>query len=83
MTQTLSMELGRYNITANCVAPGMINTDIIKTVPEKNMNAILKQHPHAPCGRAGRGGQSGGFLASDEASYISGQCVRITGAGFN
>lgn len=47
MTQTLSMELGRYNITANCVAPRMINTDIIKTVPEKNMNAILSNIPCA------------------------------------
>ena len=82
MTQTLSMELGRYNITANCVAPGMINTDIIKTVPEKNMNAILSNIPMRRVGEPEEVARRVAFLASDEASYISGQCVRITGGWF-
>lgn len=82
MTQTLSMELGRYNITANCVAPGMINTDIIKTVPEKNMNAILSNIPMRRVGEPEEVASLVAFLASDEASYISGQCVRITGGWF-
>ena len=82
MTQTLSMELGRYNITANCVAPGMINTDIIKTVPEKNMNAILNNIPMRRVGEPEEVASLVAFLASDEASYISGQCVRITGGWF-
>ena len=82
MTQTLSMELGRYNITANCVAPGMINTDIIKTVPEKNMNAILSNIPIRRVGEPEEVASLVAFLASDEASYISGQCVRITGGWF-
>ena len=79
MTQTLSMELGRYNITANCVAPGMINTDII---PEKNMNAILSNIPMRRVGEPEEVASLVAFLASDEASYISGQCVRITGGWF-
>ena len=82
MTQTLSMELGRYNITANCVAPGMINTDIIKTVPEKNMNAILSNIPMRRVGEPEEVASLVAFLASDEASYISGQGVRITGGWF-
>ena len=82
MTQTLSMELGRYNITANCVAPGMINTDIIKTVPEKNMNAILSNIPMRRVGEPEEVASLVAFWASDEASYISGQCVRITGGWF-
>ena len=82
MTQTLSMELGRYNITANCVAPGMIYTDIIKTVPEKNMNAILSNIPMRRVGEPEEVASLVAFLASDEASYISGQCVRITGGWF-
>ena len=82
MTQTLSMELGRYNITANCVAPGMINTDIIKTVPEKNMNAILSNIPMRRVGEPEEVASLVAFLGSDEASYISGQCVRITGGWF-
>lgn len=82
MTETLALELGRYNITANCVAPGMINTDIIKTVPEKNMNAVLNQIPMRRIGEPEEVANLVAFLASDEAGYISGQCVRITGGWF-
>lgn len=82
MTQTLAMELGRNNITANCVAPGMINTDIIKTVPEKNLNAILNSIPMRRVGEPEEVAALVSFLASDKASYISGQCIRITGGWF-
>ena len=82
MTQTLAMELGRYNITANCVAPGMINTDMIKTVPEKNMDAILSNIPMGRVGEPEEVADLVAFLSSDESSYISGQCVRITGGWF-
>lgn len=82
MTQTLSMELGRYNITANCVAPGMINTDIIKTIPEKTMNAFLNSIPMHRVGEPEEVANLVAFLSSDEAGYISGQCVRITGGWF-
>lgn len=82
MTQTLSMELGRYNITANCVAPGMINTDIIKTIPEKTMNAFLNSIPMHRVGEPEEVANLVAFLSSDAAGYISGQCVRITGGWF-
>lgn len=79
MTQTLAMELGPRNITVNCVAPGMINTDIIKTVPEKTMAAVINSIPMRRVGEPEEVADLVTFLASDHAGYISGQCIRITG----
>lgn len=82
MTQTLAMELGSRNITANCVAPGLINTDIIKTIPDKTMDAFLSAIPMHRAGEPEEVAQLVAFLASDTAGYISGQCVRITGGWY-
>ena len=82
MTKTLSMELGPKNITVNCVAPGMINTDIIKTVPEKTMQSIISSIPMRRVGEPEEVADLVTFLASDQASYISGQCIKITGGWF-
>lgn len=82
MTKTLSMELGPKNITVNCVAPGMINTDIIKTVPEKTMAALVSSIPMRRIGEPEEVANLVAFLASDQAGYISGQCIKITGGGW-
>lgn len=82
MTQTLAMELGAKGITANCVAPGMIDTDIIKTVPAKTMDRILSSIPMGRVGRPEEVADLVTFLASEKASYISGQCIRISGGWF-
>lgn len=79
MTKTLAMELGPKNITVNCVAPGMINTDIIKTVPEKTMAAVVNSIPMRRVGEPEEVADLVTFLASDRAGYISGQCINITG----
>ena len=79
LTKTLAFELAQYNITVNCIAPGMINTDIIKTVPEKQMEVFLKNIPMHRVGEPEEVASLAAFLASDEAAYISGQCIKITG----
>lgn len=79
MTKTLAMELGPKNITVNCVAPGMIDTDIIKTVPEKTMAAMVSSIPMRRIGQPEEVANVVTFLASDQASYVSGQCIKITG----
>ena len=79
MTKTLSDELSASGITANCIAPGLINTDIIKTIPEKNMEIFLKAIPMHRLGEPEEVASLAAFLASDEAAYISGQCIQITG----
>lgn len=82
LTKTLAMELGPKNITVNCVAPGMINTDIIKTVPEKTLQTMVSQIPMRRVGEPEEVADLVTFLASNQASYISGQCIKITG-GWN
>jgi len=79
MTKTLALELGPKNVTINCVAPGLINTDIIKTIPEKTMEALISAIPMRRIGEPEEVADLVTFLASDKASYISGQCIEITG----
>jgi len=79
LTKTLALELAPNNITVNCVAPGMINTDIIKSVPEKQMEVFLKSIPMHRVGEPEEVANLVAFLASDESAYITGQCIKITG----
>lgn len=79
MTNTLALELAPNYITVNCIAPGLINTEIIKSVPEKQMEAFLKSIPMHRVGEPEEVANLAAFLASDEASYITGQCIKITG----
>lgn len=79
MTKTLALELAPNHITVNCVAPGLINTDIIKSVPEKQMEEFLKSIPMHRVGEPAEVASLAAFLASNEAAYITGQCIKITG----
>lgn len=79
LTKTLSMELAAKGITVNCIAPGMIYTDIIKHVPEKVQESMKAMIPMKRFGEPEEVASLAAFLASDEAAYISGQCINITG----
>lgn len=79
LTKTLAMELGPKHVTVNCVSPCIINTDIIKTIPEKVMKSMINSIPARRPGEPEEVADLVAYLASDEASYISGQCVNITG----
>jgi 3-oxoacyl-[acyl-carrier protein] reductase len=79
MTKVWARELGRYNIRVNAVAPGSIMTDMLQSMPE-NILAELKKHQ--PLGRFGLPSEVAHaylFLASDEASFISGAVLRVDG----
>lgn len=82
MTKTLSLELAAKGITANAIAPGMINTDIIKTVPQNVQDSMKTAIPMRRFGEPEEVASLVAFLASDESSYISGQCINISG-GWN
>jgi 3-oxoacyl-[acyl-carrier protein] reductase len=79
MTKVWAMELGRYGITANCIAPGFIHTAMTDLMPEE----VRKQSiPHIPLGRWGDPEDIANgylYLASDEASFVSGICLTIDG----
>lgn len=79
LTQTLCLELGPKNITVNCVAPGFIDTDIIKTVPEHVMADLLKRNPAGRLGQPEEVANLVAFLASDQAAFINGECIKICG----
>jgi len=79
MTRTLSDELARKNITVNCIAPGYINTDIIKTIPKELLQTFVEKVPARRIGEPKEVANLVAFLASDEAAYISGACIKISG----
>ena len=78
-TQSVAKEVASRNVTVNCVAPGYVETDIVEDLPKE-----LKQHimDRVPIGRFGRPEEIAGivgFLASDAASYITGQAIAVDG----
>lgn len=78
-TKTLAMELARYGVTVNCIAPGFIKTDIVKTIPEKVVVEILRTVPMNRMGEPEEVANLAAFLASDDAGYVTGECIRCAG----
>jgi 3-oxoacyl-[acyl-carrier protein] reductase len=78
-SKTLAKEGGRKNITVNCIAPGYIETDMYNSVPPE----IIAEHKKLiPLGRLGQANEIASvvsFLASDDASFVSGQCLIVSG----
>ena len=80
LTKTLARELGKYNITVNAVAPGFIATDMIDTIPEKVVDMLKSRTPLRRLGTPDDIASAYLFLASDEASFISGTVLSVDGA---
>lgn len=79
LTKTATRELAKYGITCNALCPGFIDTDMTRGVPENVWDAMISK---IPAGRAGQPEDVGSliaFLASDEAAYINGQVIEISG----
>jgi 3-oxoacyl-[acyl-carrier protein] reductase len=81
LTNTLALESGPKNITANCIAPGFINTDMYKAVPEEIIANHVKRVPLQRLGEPEEIASAASFMASEDASFISGQCLVIAGGG--
>ncbi|HWQ77411.1 MAG TPA: SDR family NAD(P)-dependent oxidoreductase [Anaerovoracaceae bacterium] len=79
LTKTLAKEGGPKNITVNCIAPGSIKTDMYAAVPEEIAAEHMKLIPLKRLGEPEEIAGATSFLASDEASFISGQCLIISG----
>ena len=78
-TKTLAKEGGPKNITANCIAPGYIDTDMYKAVPPEIIAEHLKLIPLKRLGRPEEIASAASFLASDDASFVSAQCLIVSG----
>jgi 3-oxoacyl-[acyl-carrier protein] reductase len=78
-TKSLAREVGSRGITVNCIAPGFIDTDMTRELPEAVRNDLLT---HIPLGRLGQAQEIAAavaFLASPSAGYISGETLHING----
>ena len=78
-TRSVAAELAARHITANAVAPGFITTDITAGLPDEVKQAILQRIPMEHYGQPEDVANAIAFLASDEASYITGQVLNIDG----
>ncbi|MBI5300568.1 MAG: glucose 1-dehydrogenase [Chloroflexi bacterium] len=79
MTKVWARELGRYNVRVNAVAPGFTATDIIKTMPDKVIEGMKARTPLGRMGQPRDIANAYLFLASDDASFITGEVLRVDG----
>lgn len=79
MCRTWAKELGKYNITANAVAPGFIKTDMTDAMPDMAKEQVIAQIPLKRMGLPEDIAKTYLFLASDDAAFISGQVIGVNG----
>lgn len=77
--RALSKELGSRNVTVNCVAPGFIDTDMTRELPETQKNLMLSQIPLGRLGQAEEVAAVVSFLAGDAGGYITGETIHVNG----
>lgn len=78
-TKSLAREVGSRNITVNCVAPGFIDTDMTRSLAAPQRDALLTQVPLARFGSVREVAAAVAFLASDNASYVTGSTIHVNG----
>jgi 3-oxoacyl-[acyl-carrier protein] reductase len=79
LTRTLALEFARFNANVNAIAPSMVETDIIKTVPKEVFDRIVANIPFKRIGQPREIANVALFLVSDEASYVTGQTIIVCG----
>jgi 3-oxoacyl-[acyl-carrier protein] reductase len=79
MTRTWARELGKYNIRVNAVAPGFIATEILKAMPQKALDAMVEHTPLRRIGQPADVANAYLWLASDQASFVTGHCLSVDG----
>jgi 3-oxoacyl-[acyl-carrier protein] reductase len=79
MTRALAREIGSRGITVNCVAPGFIDTDMTRTLPEEQQTALKTQIPLGRLGSPEDIAHAVAFLASPQAGYITGTTLHVNG----
>ena len=79
LTKAVAKELASRNISVNAVAPGFIETDMTASMPDKAREAMVAQIPLGRAGTAQDIASAVVFLASDQAAYITGQVIHVSG----
>lgn len=78
-TKSLALEVGKYNITVNAVCPGYIDTELSASIPKEYRNQFLKQIALGRIGSPEEVANVVTFLASEQASYVSGAVIDVNG----
>ncbi len=78
-TKSLAREVGSRNITVNAVAPGFIESDMTRALPESQRQALLSQIPLGRLGDAAEVARAVAFLASEDGAYITGETLNVNG----
>ena len=79
MTHTWALELAKYNINVNAIAPGLIESVLTKQIPPELREKFIQKIPLRRIGDPNDIANLITFLVSDDAAYITGQCIQIDG----
>ncbi|WP_155928756.1 3-oxoacyl-ACP reductase FabG [Bacillus sp. UNC41MFS5] len=79
LTKTAARELGKYDVTVNAICPGFIDTDMTRGVPEKVWDIMVSKIAMGRAGKPEDVANTIAFLASDAASYITGEVINVGG----
>lgn len=84
MAKALAQEEGRYGVTVNCIAPGFMETEMVKALPtyETIKERALQMQPIKRVGRPDDIADAVAFLASERAGFISGEVIHVSGGRF-
>ena len=78
-TRTLGKELGRKNVRVNCIAPGHIDTDMMRAIGEEKLNAAIARLPMQRLGDPDEIATVAAFLCTDASSWVTGQTIMVRG----
>lgn len=78
-TRTMAKELGRKNVRMNCIAPGYIDTDMMRAVGEEKYQSAIARHPMNRMADPDEIATVAAFLCTDDSSWVSGQTIMVSG----
>ena len=81
-TKCLARESARNNITVNAIAPSYVNTDMLRAVPEETMQRFIEAIPARRLAEPSEIASVVSFLASDDSSFINGECIVASGGSY-
>jgi len=81
-TKCLAREVARSRVTVNCIAPSYINTDMLRAVPEQVMQKFIAAIPMERLGEPEELAAAAAFLCSDDSSFVTGECLVVSGGSY-
>lgn len=79
ITRSLALEMGRYKVTVNAIAPGLIDTPLVRNLPSNVQTQLIEAQPTKEMGKPGDIASLTSYLASPEARFITGQIFHVDG----